>query len=127
MENPNDTINNDIQENIKDIKTIRKDKASIILLIIGSIVMVLAFICANIFLSCIINYYNASSNPLGTAISLIVIITYFGVPGIILSAISSILNVIAFIISKQRKKLKLIFMILALITFVYSLILILLV
>ncbi len=105
----------------------KKNIASNILLIIGIILFCVGLIFAIIFMDTFIDYVLAKEGEkLATAIGLVAMFAYFGFPCLIISAVSSILNILSYSLSAKRKTLKLVFMILSILTTVLSSILIIL-
>ncbi len=105
----------------------KKNIASNVLLIIGIILFCVGLIFAIIFMDTFIDYVLAKEGEkLATAIGLVAMFAYFGFPCLIISAVSSILNILSYSLSAKRKTLKLVFMILSILTTVLSAILIIL-
>ena len=120
----NEKSNDSVQ---KENSARKKNIASNILLIIGIILFCVGLIFAIIFMDTFIDYVLAKEGEkLATAIGLVAMFAYFGFPCLIISAVSSILNILSYSLSAKRKTLKLVFMILSILTTVLSAILIIL-
>ena len=120
----NEKTNDSVQ---KEDSARKKNIASNVLLIIGIILFCVGLIFAIIFMETFIDYVLAKEGEkLATAIGLVAMFAYFGFPCLIISAVSSILNILSYSLSAKRKTLKLVFMILSILTTVLSAILIIL-
>ena len=120
----NEKSNDSVQ---KENSARKKNIASNVLLIIGIILFCVGLIFAIIFMDTFIDYVLAKEGEkLATAIGLVAMFAYFGFPCLIISAVSSILNILSYSLSAKRKTLKLVFMILSILTTVLSAILIIL-
>ncbi len=120
----NEKSNDSVQ---KEDSARKKNIASNVLLIIGIILFCVGLIFAIIFMDTFIDYVLAKEGEkLATAIGLVAMFAYFGFPCLIISAVSSILNILSYSLSAKRKTLKLVFMILSILTTVLSSILIIL-
>lgn len=120
----NEKSNDSVQ---KEDSARKKNIASNVLLIIGIILFCVGLIFAIIFMDTFIDYVLAKEGEkLATAIGLVAMFAYFGFPCLIISAVSSILNILSYSLSAKRKTLKLVFMILSILTTVLSAILIIL-
>lgn len=120
----NEKTNDSVQ---KEDSVRKKNIASNVLLIIGIILFCVGLIFAIIFMDTFIDYVLAKEGEkLATAIGLVAMFAYFGFPCLIISAMSSILNILSYSLSAKRKTLKLVFMILSILTTVLSAILIIL-
>lgn len=120
----NEKSNDSVQ---KEDSARKKNIASNVLLIIGIILFCVGLIFAIIFMETFIDYVLAKEGEkLATAIGLVAMFAYFGFPCLIISAVSSILNILSYSLSAKRKTLKLVFMILSILTTVLSAILIIL-
>lgn len=120
----NEKTNDSVQ---KENSARKKNIASNVLLIIGIILFCVGLIFAIIFMDTFIKYTLAEEGErLGTAMGVVVMFVYFGFPCLIISAVSSILNILSYSLSAKRKTLKLVFMILSILTTVLSAILIIL-
>lgn len=120
----NEKTNDSVQ---KEDSARKKNIASNVLLIIGIILFCVGLIFAIIFMDTFIDYVLAKEGEkLATAIGLVAMFAYFGFPCLIISAVSSILNILSYSLSAKRKTLKLVFMILSILTTVLSAILIIL-
>lgn len=108
--------------NLEEQKIAKRDKASKVLCIIGTIFLVIAFIFMCFFASSVYRYILAEgSEQLVSALELIIIYVYFGFIGVLISIISSILNIVAFAISKKQRTFKLIIMIISIVvTLLYT-------
>lgn len=95
-------------------KNAKKDKASLILFIVATVLLVVAVVLTILFASMTITFFNAESEEqLGAAIGLAIYMAYFGVPAIILGAISCILNIVAVSLTKKLRVLKIVFIVLS--------------
>ena len=112
----------------KDKKTInRHNKASLMLFIIGIILSVVAVVLLGIYGDSIYKHLiNTDENKLGTTLVMVINFSYFGFPGIILSAVSCILFIIAVSISKDKRIIKIVFMILSILLIILYIIFIIL-
>ena len=120
----NEKSNDSVQ---KEDSARKKNIASNVLLIIGIILFCVGLIFAIIFMETFIDYVLAKEGEkLATAIGLVAMFAYFGFPCLIISAVSSILNILSYSLSAKRKTLKLVFMILSILITVLSAILIIL-
>lgn len=120
----NEKSNDSVQ---KEDSARKKNIASNVLLIIGIILFCVGLIFAIIFMDAFIDYVLAKEGEkLATAIGLVAMFAYFGFPCLIISAVSSILNILSYSLSAKRKTLKLVFMILSILITVLSAILIIL-
>lgn len=122
-ETPNELKNNDISliEEQQTKKLNKKNKASKVLFIFGTILLFLAIIFVCIYGKSVYNHYTTDAgNQGGTALGMVLTFIYFGFIGIIISAIASVLNIVSFSISKNNKLTKLVFMIISiLVTILY--------
>ena len=110
-ENPN---NSDVS-NADFAKTKKRNKISLALLIVGTILFFLALFLIGLYMDSVIKHLlNTEENTLGTALGMVLSFTYFGTPGLALSFVSSILNIISVAISKDRRIVKIVFMTLSL-------------
>ena len=92
----------------------KKEKASNILFIIGAIFLIIGFIILWFFADSVYDYLVAEGNEqAGAALGVVLMAVYFGFPGLVVSAIATALHIASFVLSKNRRVLKLIFMILA--------------
>ena len=107
--------------------TRKKDTASCVLLIIGVLLFCVAIVFAVLFSDTFVDYFSTPEGErLGVAIGVVVMFVYFGFPCLVISAVSSVFNIISFAISIKKRKLKLIFMILSILLTVFSAVLIIL-
>ena len=65
---------------------------------------------------------NTEENTVGTALGMVLSFTYFGTPGLALSFVSSILNIISVAISKDRRIVKIVFMTLSLLLLIIGIV-----
>lgn len=95
-------------------KNAKKDKTSLILFIVATVLLVVAVVLTILFASMTITFFNAESeDQLGAVIGLAIYMAYFGVPAIILGAISCILNIVAVSLTKKLRAWKIVFIVLS--------------
>ena len=102
----------------------KKDTASTVLLIIGTILFCVSLFLVILFGDSVANHFSPENDQeAGTAIGVVLTFIYFGFPSLIVSIASSVLNITAFCLSRKQKILKLIFMTLSIITAIISIVL----
>ena len=95
-------------------KNVKKDKASLILLIIGIVLFVITLVLTILFGIMSIEFFLSSGGEqIGTALGYAIYLAYFGLPAMIIGIVSSILNIIAVAISNKNRGIKVTFMILS--------------
>lgn len=103
---------NEVDSSIEQNK--KKDKASLILFIVATVLLTIAVILTILFASMTIAFFNAESEEqLGAVIGLAIYMAYFGIPAIILGGVSFILNIVAVSLTKKLRALKIVFIILS--------------
>ena len=118
-ENPN---NSDVS-NADFAKTKKRNKISLALLIVGTILFFLALFLIGLYMDSVIKHLlNTEENTVGTALGMVLSFTYFGTPGLALSFVSSILNIISVAISKDRRIVKIVFMTLSLLLLIIGIV-----
>ena len=117
--NPN---NSDVS-NADFAKTKKRNKISLALLIVGTILFFLALFLIGLYMDSVIKHLlNTKENTVGTALGMVLSFTYFGTPGLALSFVSSILNIISVAISKDRRIVKIVFMTLSLLLLIIGIV-----
>ncbi len=97
-------------------KNVKKDKASLILLIIGIVLFVITLVLTILFGIMSIEFFLSSGGEqIGTALGYAIYLAYFGLPAMITGVIASILNIISVALSKKRRGIKITFMILSIV------------
>ena len=97
-------------------KNAKKDKISLVLLIIGIVLFALTLILTILFGIMSIEFFLSSGEEqFGTALGFAIYFAYFGLPAMIIGIVSSILNIIAVAISNKNRGIKVTFMILSIV------------
>ena len=91
----------------------KKEKTSLILFIIGTVLMVVGLLLTVQWAQFVYDYIRDVENQLGAALGLIITFAYFAIPSFILAVASVVLNTLAFKFAEKQKILKLILMIAA--------------
>ena len=103
---------NEVDSSIEQNK--KKDKASLILFIVATVLLTIAVILTILFASMTIAFFNAGSEEqLGAVIGLAIYMAYFGMPAIILGGVSCILNIVAVSLTKKLRAWKIVFIVLS--------------
>ena len=90
----------------------KKDKASLILFIIGAVLFGIALIMVIMFGVMSISFFTATGEEqLGEALGYIIYFAYFGFPALIIGLVSVILNIISVALSTRLRVVKITFMI----------------
>ncbi len=118
-----ENTNNADVSNVDFAKTKKRNKISLALLIVGTILFFLALFLIGLYMDSVIKHLlNTEENTVGTALGMVLSFTYFGTPGLALSFVSSILNIISVAISKDRRIVKIVFMTLSLLLLIIGIV-----
>lgn len=99
----------------------KKDRASIIILVFGIVSLVICAFLLGVYGSNLIHHLTATNEEqAGAALGAVIAFIYFGFPSLFFAIISSALNITAFALSKQKRILKLVFMILSIVAVILS-------
>ena len=108
-------VENRPEEDLGLVKELKKEKASKVLFIIGTVFLAITFFCMWVFGDSVVKLLLASENQGGAALGVVVTAIYFGFPALVTGAVSVLLEILAFIFGKKQRILKLVFMILSIV------------
>ena len=114
--------NLDLEHAPKKAPRSKKEKTSLILFIIGTVLMVVGLLLTVQWAQFVYDYIRDVENQLGAALGLIITFAYFAIPSFILAVASVVLNTLAFKFAEKQKILKLILMIAAILALLVNII-----
>ena len=107
IENKNEVISSTDQNT-------KKDKTSLVLFIIATVLFTIAVVFTILFAIMTFLFLTSEGEErLGSALGVAIYMAYFGLPAIILGAVSCVLDIVAVALTKKLRVLKIVFMVLS--------------